>query len=725
MTTPDPKEATATNKTSSFRVRGMDCAEEVGALRAALAPQIKDNERLRFDLLQGRMYVEQPGPDDDTVIKAIQAAGFDITLWKEEDPESEVSGYDSRAIACGISGGALVFGVGLLAFDYAVPGNGFLLLAVLAGSRYVFPKALAALARGRADMNLLMSVAVLGALLIGEWGEAATVAFLFTLALLIETWSIARARQAIVDVLHLTPSVARYRCPSDGDIEEAPVEQIAIGAVLLVRPGEKVPLDGEILLGTSNFDEAPITGESRPVTKGPGALVFAGTVNLDAAIEVRATATSDNSQVARILHMVEEAQSRRAPVDRWVDQFAAIYTPVMMGLSFLLACGPPALLGLPWTPWIYRGLVTLVIACPCALVISTPVTIVAALTSAARAGVLIKGGAFLETAAQVSIFALDKTGTLTYGSPRVCQIVALDEHTAADLLRVAASLEEHSTHPLARAILEYAEAEELTWQPASDFLNLPGRGAEGLVNGDAYWIGSHRLAEERGSETKQLHDQMVELESGGRSLVAIGTEDHICGFLTIADEVRDNAHKLVQDLKSTGIVKIVMLTGDNQATAAAIAAETGVTEFHAELLPGEKVTHIERLLASGQKVAMVGDGINDAPALAVASIGIAMGAAGSAAAIETADIALMSDDLSRLPWLISHSRRALAIVRQNIGLSLATKAIFLALNLGGSASLWTAIAADMGASLLVISNGLRLLDRAKEDPLQTAKKHVG
>jgi Zn2+/Cd2+-exporting ATPase len=446
-----------------------------------------------------------------------------------------------------------------------------------------------------------------------------------------------------------------------------------------------------------------------PVLKSPGGTVFAGTINGDGALEVECTRPAGDTTLAHIVRMVGEAQSRRAPSEQWVERFARVYTPAVMAVALLTLVVPPLLLGGAWSDWLYRALVLLVIGCPCALVISTPVSIVAALAAAARHGVLVKGGLYLETPGRLKAIALDKTGTLTEGQPRVVEVIPMGGHDASDLLGIVAALESRSEHPLAKAILAHAGDRGVAPSPAEEFRILPGKGASARIGGHAYWLGSHRYLEERGQETPDVHARLVAMTGAGRTVVVVGDESHVCGLIAVADRVRPGAAAAVQAMRRQGIEHVAMLTGDNRGTAKAIARETGVDEIHAELLPAEKVKAVEDLVSRYGAVAMVGDGVNDAPAMAQATLGIAMGAAGSDAAIETADVALMSDDLSKVPWLIGHSRRALSIIRQNIALSLSVKALFVVLTFAGHASLWAAIAADMGASLLVIANGLRLL----------------
>lgn len=581
-------------------------------------------------------------------------------------------------------------------------------LAIVSGAWFVAPKAWYAARRFRPDMNLLMTVAVLGALMIGEWFEAAAVAFLFSLSLLLESWSVGRARRAVAALLDLAPPTVRRRT-GDGNESLISPEELPVGATFVVKPGERIPLDGEVIEGTSHVNQAPITGESEPLAKSSGEPLFAGTINGDGGLLVRSTKPAGETTLANIIRLVGEAHSRKAPSEQWVEKFARIYTPAVMLTALVVMLIPPLLSAGSWGYWFYNALVLLVIACPCALVISTPVSIVAGLTSAARQGVLIKGGVHLETPARLRAIAFDKTGTLTDGESSVVEIVPLNGHDETELIERALALESRSEHPLARAIVAYASANGIDADPAESFRVVQGKGAEGLIGGRKFWLGSHRYLQERDQETPEVRRRIEQMSGTGRSVVVVGNDEHVCGLIASADAIRPTARDTIDRLREAGLEHLIMLTGDNEPTARAIAERLGITEFRGELLPEDKIAVIEALVDQHGSVAMVGDGVNDAPALARATLGIAMGAAGTDAAIETADVALMTDDLSRLPWLVRHSRRTLAIIRQNIAVALGIKAIFFALTLLGTASLWAAIAADMGASLLVIFNGLRLL----------------
>ncbi|MEX2285736.1 MAG: heavy metal translocating P-type ATPase [Planctomycetaceae bacterium] len=717
---------------ASFHVDGLDCAEEVSLLKQELADRPGIHE-LDFDVLNARMNVQFDAAITSTadIVRHVAATGMTARLWQrtiQSQTAFDWHGHVRLILTCasgvlmtaGLAWHALVSGSLWAALGHAelgatqtVPLLSRLLYtaSILCGLRYVAPKAWGALLRRRADMNLLMSIAVVGAIVINQWFEAAVVTFLFALSLLLEHWSMGRARRAIAALMNLTPPTARCKSPHGNRLEDVPVADVAVAAVMVVHPGERVPLDGRVLQGNTSVDEAPITGESNPVSKQPGDAVFAGTINQTGVIEVEVTRPAGESLLSRILHMVSEAQSRRAMSEQWIEQFARYYTPTMMALALAVAIVPPLVFDAGWSQWVYNGLVVLVIACPCALVISTPVSIVSGLTSAARHGVLIKGGRYLEAAGTLKAIAFDKTGTLTRGEPVVHEIVTFDGYPQQELLRLAAALESQSSHPLARAIVRHAQQLGIDVAPAADLRTLNGLGARGRINGEAWWIGNRRLLDQQGLSSDRVDEVASRIEGKGYTVVAVGDEHRVIGLIAIADGLRPEAREAVDRLRKAGLRHVVMLTGDNRTTAERIARESGINQVFAELLPQDKVREVEALRQRYGTVAMVGDGINDAPALAASTVGIAMGAVGTDAAIETADVALMSDDLLKVPWLISHARRTLAIIRQNVVFALGLKLLFIGLTLAGLASLWLAIAADTGASLLVIFNGLRLLKK--------------
>ncbi|WP_208982350.1 cation-translocating P-type ATPase [Pseudovibrio sp. JE062] len=717
----------------SFRVEGLCCAEEMGILRRVVGPVVGDPEYLAFDVLNGKMIVSPVARDvtDEQIMKAVDSTGMKAALFIEQEAADARAKQHRRlgtfTIASGLFWAAAIIVQATLFFSstsstdvFSVfdsvpsgPVEVLYMLAIVAGLRLVAPKGWYALRTLRPDMNLLMLVAVAGAIGIGEWFEGATVAFLFSLSLYLESWSVGRARKAVAALMDIAPTVVRLLKP-DGGEEEVAANSVKPGAVFVVRGGDRIPLDGVVRKGVGSVDQAPITGESVPVMKEAGDDVYAGTINGEGSFEVEATKGADDTMLARIIRMVSEAQARRAAAEQWVEKFARVYTPAVMVLAVLLAVIPPLLFGAAWMDWFYRALVLLVIACPCALVISTPVSIVAGLTSAARNGVLIKGGVFLELPARLKALAFDKTGTITNGLPTVTDVYPLSGHSVEELLVRAASLEARSSHPLAEAILTRAKEDGVAYQPAENVELLPGRGLSGQRNGKSYWLGSRRFLNEKDFDIGEADAKARELEAEGKTVVAVGTDAHVCGLIALADTVRDTAEELVSQLHNAGVEKLVMLTGDNKATAERVAASVGIDEVRAELLPEDKVAAVEQLSHEYETVAMIGDGVNDAPAMARASFGVAMGAIGSDAAIETADIALMKDDLSCLPWLIHHSKRTLQIIHQNIAFAFVVKGLLVILTALGFASLWAAILGDVGATLIVVTNALRLLkDRAE------------
>jgi len=717
----------------SFRVNGLDCAEEVAILNKVLGPAVGGIEHLAFDVMNGRMTVLDSAKTlaDDKIIKLIGSTGMSASLWEAKSAAAAQAAHLKRqkfftSLSAGFWAVGLVWhgvesGAGGLVRIFADHGEtpmplveiGAFLLAIIFGAWLVAPKAWSSARRMSPDMNLLMVIAVSGAIILGAYFEAATVAFFFSLSLYLESWSVGRARNAVAALLDLAPPTARV-IREDGTEEDVLAAQVAVGDRFIVRGGDRIPLDGEVTDGIGGVNQAPITGESAEVTKEPGDEVYAGTINGVGTLTVRATKPAGDTVLSRIIRMVGEAHSRRAEVEQWVAKFARIYTPIVMVLAIIIAVVPPLAFGGAWDYWFYNALVLLVIACPCALVISTPVSIVAALASSARNGVLIKGGAYVEAPGRITALALDKTGTITEGEPEVAGVYPLGGTSENDLLTVAAALEARSSHPLARAILGRAKRDSISAKAAEDTQTVPGRGVEGMLDGRAVWLGSDRFATEKGANGTLSDELRDQIESAGSTLVAVGDDTGLLGVLELRDRIRPDARGIVARLHAQGVKTIVMLTGDNERTARAVAAEVGIDEVRAELLPEDKVAAIEELVASHTMVAMIGDGVNDAPAMARAHFGIAMGAIGSDAAVETADIALMTDDIGKVPWLISHSRRTMWIIRQNIGLSLATKALFVGLTFFGMASLWGAIAADVGVSVLVVMNAMRLLNGKKE-----------
>lgn len=725
-----------------FKIGGMCCPTEADILKGVLHPLLNKEDReayINFDLVNSKLIVESKNgnlPTKEEIIKAVTSTGMDATLWNEHVKQAQegkktfwekygryaLNLTSAASLATGLvihainNGANAAFGGGV-GEDKAyysehppIASMVFYSTAMVAASWYILPKALRAIKRLRPDTNVLMTSATVGAIAMNSWFEGATSMYLFSAAELLENWNMQRTRKAIRVLMELAPSTAQV--VNADCIKEQLVENIPIGTTIIVRPGEKIPLDSVLILGSTFVNQAPITGESMPIQKEPGDKLFAGTINEDSVIQCRVTKAASDSTLASIIRKVEEAQSRRAKSDQWIERFSQYYVPAMMSTSLMVAIIPPLATNSPWYPWIYKGLQLLVVSCPCSLTISTPVSIVAGIAAAARAGILIKGGVYLENAAHIEAFAMDKTGTITTGSPIVQNIIPLSGYDTKRLLWVASALESHSDHPLARAIQRKAKEDGITVQPAESFQLFKGKGGQGYIGGELFWAGSHRFLHEKvgDNESPAVHKKIKELEAAGHSIVAIGTEQVTCGLISIADTIRRESKQAIQDLKRANLNGIVMLTGDNEGAARAIATSVGIDEYYAELLPEDKVHQIEVLMEKYKRVAMVGDGINDAPAMAVSSLGIAMGAAGSDAAIETADIALMSDDLGKLAWLVKHSRNTLKIIKQNVALSLLVKGAFSVAVFTNKTTLWMAVLADMGTSLGVVSNGLRLLN---------------
>ncbi|MHB1343033.1 MAG: cation-translocating P-type ATPase [Thermoleophilia bacterium] len=591
----------------------------------------------------------------------------------------------------------VIFTVGIVVGGHLVARNGF---SAIVRTRNV-------------DMNVLMTVAVVGAVAVGEWIEAALVVTLFGLGETLESWAVERTRGSIQQLMELAPDEALIR--HDDHEERVPVEQVTVGAHILVKPGARISLDGVVTEGSSAVDESPITGESFPQSKGEGDQVYAGTINQRGSLVVRVTSAAGDSTLARLIALVEEAQGQKAPAQRWVDSFAAYYTPAVMVLATLTALGPPLLLGASFSDWLYRALALLILACPCALVISTPVSIVSAIGAAGRQGVLIKGGTHLEAAGGVKAVAFDKTGTLTQGTPRVTGTTPIAPHTREHVLALAGAVERDSEHPLAEAILHAAAALDGRMARAEGFEAIPGLGARAWVEGALVHVGNSRLLAQLDTDipTEAAAD-LAAREARAETAVLVARDGEVVGVIGVADAIRPASRAAVEQLRAAGVEKVLMLTGDNRATAAAVAAELGLDDYRAELLPDQKVDAVRELQAAYGAVAMVGDGINDAPALAAATVGIAMGAAGTDTALETADIALMADDLSKVPFTIRLSRATRATVRQNIGFALGLKLATLLLVFPGWLTLWMAVLADTGGSLVVIANGLRLLRHGRD-----------
>ena len=609
-----------------------------------------------------------------------------------------------------LAAAAALFGAGLAAewlSSSAVASRVLFTLSIAMGAPPTAGKAWRSLTHRSLDINVLMLVSAAGAVFLGQWSEGAAVVFLFAVAQELEVITLERARHAVGALVNLAPADAIVRGAS-GDVR-VPVDRVVRGAVIAVQPGEKIPLDGTIEAGESEVNQAPVTGESVPVDKVPGDEVFAGSINGRGALDILVTRLGTDTTLARIVHLVEHAQEERAPAQQYVERFARIYTPAVLALALLVAALPPLLAAGDWRVWLYRALVLLVISCPCALVISTPVSVVAALAGAARKGVLIKGGAHLERAAHVRCVAFDKTGTLTRGTPEVIEVVSLNGLPPQSVAALAAAVEQRSAHPIARAIVRHAEQTSLPVARGVGVAALSGLGAEGLVGTTRVVLGNHRLFEERNLCSEAVHQELERLSACGATPVLVAQDGQAVGIIGVADRQRAGGREAMALLRRMGIVRLVMLTGDHEPTARAIATEVGVDEVCVDLMPEDKVAAVEGLRRRFGPVAMVGDGINDAPALAAADVGIAMGLAGSGAALETADIALMADDLSKVSYALRLSRATLRNIKVNLGIALALKAAFVVASIAGVATLWMAVLADTGATVIVIANALTLL----------------
>jgi Cd2+/Zn2+-exporting ATPase len=686
----------------------MCCADEEFTIRKKLG-SLDGVDSCAFNLVAQKLTVTHR-TDDAQIMKALREVGFKARAGSEGTRNAKARTSHAQLYSTLVSGVLALFGGILLHLEFSsdLTTPVFASAVLLCGWRIAL-KGLRAVRTFVFDMNFLMTLAVVGAMMIGQWQEAAVVTFLFAFALQLEAYSMEKTRKAIWSLMDLSPMTARVI--RDGNEAETPVAEVSIGDHVLVKPGERIPLDGEVLSGSSFVNQAPITGESTPVEIAAGSQVFAGSINGKGSLVFRVTKGARDTTLAHIIHLVEEAQSRRAPSQSFVDRFSRIYTPAVIGAAVLLSLVPPLLFAQPFETWFYRSLVLLVIACPCALVISTPVTIVSGLTNAARNGILIKGGAHLENAGALKVIAFDKTGTLTLGTPVVTDVLSLNTISTKEIVALAAAMESHSEHHLGAAIVRYAKQHDIPYEEIhlERFESLTGKGVRAQLNGKTFSIGSHALAEEQGICSPVIEEKLRGFEQGGKTTIILGTQTEALGILAIRDEIRGESKDAVRALHENGIEKVVMLTGDNRGTAQAIAEELEIDMHEAELLPEQKLDAIQSLRNQHWSVGMVGDGINDGPALAASTVGIAMGTIGSDVALETADIALMSDDLSKLSYTISLSRKTVRVIRQNVAFSLLIKLVFLGLAIPGLATLWMAIAADEGVSLLVTFNAMRIL----------------
>lgn len=718
-----------------FRIATMDCSAEESEIRRALEP-ISGIRSLGFQLGARTLRIEASNDAYPLALEAIRKAGFDPrpVTSANASQAGDHAGHDhdhahDHSEGHGFGSGvtrlvaALVLAIGAEAVSFFAPdvmawklaGMAIAAVAIALAGLDTYKKGMAALMRGKLNINALMSVAVTGAFLIGQWPEAAMVMALYAMAELIEAKAVDRARNAIKGLLDMAPEQALMRDATGWTT--TPVASVPLEAVVRIRPGERVPLDGVVTQGHSAINQAPITGESIPVDKEPGDAVFAGTINETGEIEVRVTAAAGNTTLARIIHAVEQAQGSRAPTQRFVDRFAAVYTPAVFAIAVAVAVLMPLLASLSWQESLYKALVLLVIACPCALVISTPVTVVSGLSAAARRGILIKGGTYLEQARLLKAVALDKTGTITEGKPQLVDWRAWGSADAASAAQLAAGMASRSDHPVSKAIAAGLNIELVETIEVQAFRAVPGRGVEGAIRDQHLMLGNHGLIHELGLCSPELEAELARHEQQGRTVTLLADDARVLALFAVADTIKQSSRQAIADLKALGVTT-VMLTGDNAATAQAIATQAGIDDARGDLLPEAKLAAIQEMQQHYGITGMTGDGINDAPALAQADIGFAMGGAGADTAMEAADVVIMNDNLERVAETVRLSKRTHAILWQNISLALGIKSVFLILAVFGTATMWMAVFADMGASLLVVGNGLRLLQKQQSASIQ-------
>ncbi|RJR51759.1 MAG: cation-translocating P-type ATPase [Desulfobacteraceae bacterium] len=700
-------EAEDKTKSAVLHIEGMDCEDEVSLIEKKMK-SLKGLESFQVDLISEALRVQyDPGLlSVQEIIKSIAETGMKARLEREK-VKGKAWWKDPRILSLFVCGISTLAAFLLESMAIAVPSTILYAVAVAVGGYYPARMGLAALRTLTLNIRTLMVAGAIGAIVLGLWEEAAVLVFIYSLGDVLEAYAVDRARGALKALMELMPKEAVVR-RNDEEIT-LPVEEVHPGESILIKPGERIPLDGLVISGSSAVDEAPITGEPIPVVKEKGAEVFAGTVNQRGILEVKVTKISNDTILARIIHSVEEAQAKKSSFQRFGEAFGRIYTPAMFVLALLVIGVPVLFFNGVWSEWFYRGLVVLVVSCSCGIALSIPVAVVAAIGNAARNGILFKGGIHLERAATIQAIAFDKTGTLTIGRPRVTDVVVLANRPFRDILALAASLECRSEHPLGEAIVRKAREEEIPFTPAETFEALVGRGAKGIVNGQESFTGGMRLFLERKIPIESIQPIIASLEEKGKTAILVGSDKEIFGIIAISDQLRREARETIQRLKGIGIRQVIMLTGDNEGTARAVAEESGADTYFARLLPEDKVERINRLREENGRIAMVGDGINDAPAMAVSDLGIAMGAAGTDIALETADIALMSDDLSKLPVAFNLSRRTVSNIRQNIIISLAVIAFLVPAALAGWIGMVPGLLINEAGGLAVIINGLRLL----------------
>ena len=703
-----------TGKVKEYRVTGMDCPVCAQTLEKSLG-KLPGVTSVRVNYSTSKMQVSaEETVTEESIVRHVQKLGFTAAPLEQTrnkaKAESQATVPPKFKVSPSLLSGIFLLLGYLFSKQPVIPGFvsiSFYIASLLSGGLKPAKSAYYGLKSKSLDMNVLMTTAAIGAAVIGQWLEAATVVWLFSLGTALQTKTIDKTRDSIRSLMSLTPPEVWLK--TGQDLSRVAVEDVSLGDIIVVKPGERIPLDGEIIAGSTSVNQAPITGESIPVDKNPGDPVFAGTVNENGSIEVKVSKLIEDTTIAKIIHLVEEAQEKKAQTQAIVDRFAKIYTPIVFILAMLTIAVAPTFGFGTWHDWFYKGLELLVIACPCALVISTPVAIVSAIGNAARNGILIKGGTSLEAAGSIQSIAFDKTGTLTTGKPKVSRIISANS-SEQEILSLARTIEEYSQHPIALAILDYAKAHGIPSLPAAAAKAIVGKGAEATIGETAYYAGKPTLFTEMGlTISPDLQNLIETAQDEGHTAIVVGSRTQIAGVILIADSVREVSVKALTKLKSLGVGPIVMLTGDNKGTAKRVASATGVDQYFAELLPEDKVRTVKELQNQGNRVAMVGDGINDAPALATSNIGIAMGGAGTDAAMETADIVLMADNLEKLPHAIKLSRQTLKIIKENIWFALLVKLLALILIFPGWLTLWIAVMSDTGAALIVVLNSMRLM----------------
>ncbi|MCK5024183.1 MAG: cadmium-translocating P-type ATPase [Thermoplasmata archaeon] len=697
-----------------LKIKGLHCADCVGKIEKSMS-SLEGIEHIKLNFSTSKMQIRY-NPDAislEEIHSKIKSLGYGI-LDEEIEEISAFSLKNRKFVFTFISGIAMLLGLVmyfltpdtvLMTFYLDIHTSSLLfIIAMVFGGYHAVKKAGKALLNKVFVIDSLMLIGALGAVLIDAFAEGAAVLFLFSLADLLEGYSIERSRKSLNELVNITPKVASVR--RGEKYIDIPIEEIQVGDMVLVRSGERIAVDGQVIKGVSSINQAPITGESMPVTKDIGDIVFAGTINQEGSLEIQVMKGYKDSTVAKIIELVESAEEQKAPIERFIDQFAKYYTPAVIIMAVMVTVIPTWVFQQPFNVWFYKSLLLLLISCPCALALSTPISIVSGITSGAKNGVLFKGGAYVEQLAKIDTFAFDKTGTLTEGKPVVTDVIPFNGYSREDVLSIASTLECRSEHPLGKAIVEIAEHESF-FRECSDFTAITGKGIKGIIENETYLVGSKKLFN---PETlSNFEEDILKLEDEAKTIVIVGKENEAAGIIGLSDKIRDGSKRMVEDLHAMGIKQVIMLTGDNKRTAKAVAEKIGVDEYHAELLPEQKVSFIKKAAEENRRIAMVGDGMNDAPALATAHLGIAMGAAGSDTALEVADIALMDDNISRIPYLLSLGKRTMGIVKQNIALAIGIKLLFAILVFPGLVTLWMAVAiGDMGVSLAVIFNALRL-----------------